>query len=186
MLLTLAGGGTVAAFGGNQIAASACGGGSLVVNVTYKVVNDADSGFYGTPWAFDAYNRQVQIWQTGPNAFCATVNYDGQFVTVPGGGSPGSGVILTSAVKGTFNGGYRTSQFTGTLVANPSWPTRGNLGTVDYGCNTDPSCPGIVIWKDVFFTNVAGDSLVWWGWEYKYKNQRWVNSSDGSTGDITG
>ena len=87
-------------FGGDQLAASACGGGTLVVNVTHKVVNDADSGFNGA-WAFDAYTRQIQVWETAPSTYCATVDYAGQFDTIVGRTSPGQGStnVFASSVK---------------------------------------------------------------------------------------
>jgi hypothetical protein len=186
VLIVMIAASNVAAYGGPDISASACGGGKLVINVTHKVVNDADSGFNGA-WAFDAYNRQIQVWQTGPSTFCATVNYDGQFVTVPGQTSPavGSTTVLGSAVKGTFNGGYRTTQFTGTLIPNPAYPTRGNLGTFDFACDLAFNCTPFS-WPSTYFSNLSGDDLQWWGWEYKYKNQRWVNAIDGTSGNITG
>jgi hypothetical protein len=175
-----------AAYAGPQLSASTCGGGKLVINVTHKVVGDLEDGFNGG-WAFDAYNRQVQVWQTGPNTFCATVNYEGQFVTVPGQTSPadGSTNVLGAAVKGTFNGGYRTNQFTGTLNPAPALSTRGNIGSFDYACDLDFNC-SYFSWVDTYFTSVSGNTLDWWGWEYKYRNQRWVNAIDGSSGDITG
>ena len=178
---------TAFAFGGNELSASACGGGKLVINVTHKVVNDADSGFQGA-WAFDAYNRQVQVWQTGDDTFCATVNYAGGFATIVGATSPGLGSTNTfgSSVKGTFDGGYRTTQFTGTLDSSPANPTHGNLGTFDYACDTSFNCPGYWSWVSTYFTSTVGFDFDWWGWEYRYKSQRWINSSDGSSGDITG
>ena len=177
---------TAGAFGGPQLAASACGGGQLVVNVTHKVVNDVDSGFNGA-WAFDSYNRQIQVWQTAPGTYCATVNYEGKFATVAGQTSPGQGStnVFTSSVQGTFNGGYRTTQFTGTLNPAPAYSTRGNIGTFDYACDLSFNC-SYWSWVGTYFTSTSGFDLAWWGWEYKYKNQRWINAGDGSSGDITG
>lgn len=174
---------TAGAFGGPQLAASACGGGKLVLNVTHKVVNDADSGFHGY-WAFDTYNRQIRVWQTGPSTYCAIVKYEGQFKTIAGASSPGAGVLLGPSVQGTFNGGYR-GIITGTFSPGSN-PTRGSLGVKDYQCNAGGSCASLFSWLGTYFAPGYSFSYAWWGWEYKYKNQRWVNAIDGSAGDITG
>jgi hypothetical protein len=36
--------------------------GTQLANVTYKIINDADSGDGGNYWAYDAFTRQLQIW----------------------------------------------------------------------------------------------------------------------------
>jgi subtilase family serine protease len=139
--------GSAAAFGGSQLSASACGGGKLVINVTQKVVNDADSGVAGNAWAFDSYNRQIQVWQTAPGTFCATVNYEGQFVTIAGPSPQDTGTV------------------SGTLVAAPAYKTRGSVGTFDHGCSVDFVCPGYVSWVSTCFSGASSGDLDWWGWQ---------------------
>src|SRR4051794_6844671 len=91
---------TAGAFNGQQLAASACGGGKLVINVTQKVTNDRDDGQGGNVWASTSYNRQVQVWQLGPNTFCGTVNYSGgQFQTVAGATTPGATGTFAKSVS---------------------------------------------------------------------------------------
>lgn len=178
--------GSAAAYGGSQTAASACGGGKLVINVTEKVVNDIDSGDNGNYWAHDTYNRQIQIWQTGAGTFCATVDYQGQFVTI-GGESPGIAFATVSdGVKGTFNGGFRAA-ITGALAATPGWRTKGSVGTVDYQCDALGNCPGYVSFLNQYFAPGWTFTYQWWGWQYQAGSHgTWINSSDGNSGDITG
>ena len=175
--------------GGQKSDSSSCGGGTLVVNVNYYIINNADSGFNGT-WAWDAFNRSLQIWQTGLDTYCAATRDSGKFTTIAGQTSPGqdSTNVLAAAVTGSMNGGYSTTEFTGTLNAAPGLSMRGNLGTIDYQCEVDPSCPGAFHWWSVYFTDVSDSDfgLNWWGWTYKYRSQTWVNGADGSSGDITG
>jgi len=177
----------VAAYGGPQTSSSVCSG-KVVINVTEKVVNDADSGENGNYWALDAYGRNIQVRETGPNSYCATVDYQGQFVTFAAE-SPGVALHANPAgIKGTYSGGYRAT-FTGELLASPAWQTNGNVGTVDYGCNEAGLCTGIVSWLHQYFTVASGADFdqTWWGWQYKAgKAGTWTNSSDGNSGDIAG
>ena len=48
-----------------------CGTGKLVLNVTYRVQNDVDTGIRGNNWAFDTYTRAVRVWRTAPGRFCS-------------------------------------------------------------------------------------------------------------------
>jgi hypothetical protein len=172
---------SVAAFGGPATSAASCGGGKLVINVTHKVVNDADSGVGGNSWATDSYNRQIQVWQAADGTFCATVDYQGQFVTNAGLSPSGAGTV-TAGIRGNFNGGYMSTHFTGTLNPSPAYATRGNLGTFDYQLGAN-----VFSWTDEYFTTTTGFDLAWWGWQYKAaQHGTWINSSDGNSGDITG
>src|SRR4051794_32133317 len=42
-----------------------CGGGKLVLSVSYHVANDVDTGVQGNNWAFDTYDRSVRVWRKG-------------------------------------------------------------------------------------------------------------------------
>jgi len=155
----------------------ACGGGKMIVNVTYSLYNDADSGFFGD-WAVDNLNRHLQVYDQGAGTFCAVVNDTGQFVTT-GPLSPQNGVPLAAGIKGVINGGYTTTMFTGTLNPSPAYATKGNLGTFDAN-GPHPSYAS-------YFSSTAGDDLAVWGWTYHTaKNGDWTNASSGSSGDISG
>jgi len=166
-----------------------CGPGTLVVNVTQRIINDADSGLAGY-WAFDAYNRHIQVWQTATNTFCTIVSYNGTFTTVAGFSPQNTGTVA-AGIQGNFRGGYLAT-FTGTLLATPTKPTSGNLGTVDYACvlsssNTVATCPGYQDWTTFYFSSLTGWTENQWGWIYTTEaNGTWVNASTGNLGDITG
>ena len=143
-----------------------CGNGTLVVNVSYKVKNDLDTGVpianVQYDWAVDAYARRVLVYQTGANTFCATTTSRGSFATLAGH-SPGGTGIIPAGITGTFNGGYVTAPFHGTLLATPLSPTTGDLGTKDFACvasadhnDATKSCPGTFDWFSQYFTKDSG------------------------------
>lgn len=152
-------------------------GGKMIVNVTYNLYNDADSGFFGN-WAIDSLNRHMQIFALGGGTYCETLNDTGSFVTT-GPASPQSGVFLSAGITGVINGGYSTTNFTGTLNPSPEFAAKGNLGAFD--ANLDhPSFAS-------YFTTFSGWDQPSWGWTYHTaQNGDWVNASTGSFGDITG
>lgn len=174
---------------GTQLNAAACNaaGGKLVINIVQSVTGDIDSGTAGQWWAYDEYNRHIQVWQLSDDSFCALVKYTGSFTTV-GGASPGGSGTVAAGVTGTMEGGYRAT-FTGTLKPAPLWKTKGNVGLVDYACDASEgqaSC-SYVSWTGQYFDSVASFDQVWWGWIYQGGNNgSWVNSIEGNSGDITG
>jgi len=172
---------------GKQLNAAQCNAsGKMVINVVQHITNDADSGVAGNAWAFDDFNRTIQVWQAGANTFCAVVKYQGSFSTLAGI-SPGGTSTVAAGVKGTIQGGYQSTQFTGTLKSNPAYSTRGSIGDFNYACDTSFNCPGSVDWTAVYFDSTAGFDFAWWGWIYHGgDNGTWVNASTGNSGDITG
>jgi hypothetical protein len=177
--------------GKGQLNRNACGTvGKVVIDVNQKVLNDADQGSAGNAWAFDTYNKHIQVWPTSANTWCAVVTWNGgKFAAIPGATSPGGTNIITGAkVKGEFSGGYRAT-FTGTLLATPLWRTHGNVGTFNYACDISFVCPGYVDWLAQYF-NAEADSTftyAWWGWSYQASDHHgsWITSSDVVTsGDI--
>jgi hypothetical protein len=164
-------------------------GSTLMLNITYKVVNDEDSGNVGY-WALGSYNKSVQVWMTADNNCYATVRYEGKWQTFTGALSPGAGVLETKDVSGTFEGGY-----TATFTCTGCTPTKGNIGTFDfsgtkadvllgtYGAGQTGATPTLD-WTSVYFTGLSGFTYVNWGWTYKYQSQRWNNFDYGTTGDI--
>jgi hypothetical protein len=186
LTLALAFGSTaLASYGGSQLSGSACSG-KQVINVTEKVVNDADSAVGGTFWALDSFTRQIQVSQVSATSFCATVSYEGGFVTFAGNSPSGAGEV-SAGIKGTMSGGY-VATFDGTMLASPAWKTKGSVGTVDYQCDQLDNCPGYVDWVAQFFgPGYTNFDQPYWGWEYKTaKNGSWINASAGNSGDITG
>lgn len=169
---------------GKELSAANCDtSGKPVINVTQKVVNSIDSGEGGNYWAYDNFNRHIQVWQNTTTEYCALVQYDGKFDSQAGQQSPGNTDTLSGKEDGTFKGGYR-AKITGALRSEPGYKTNGSIGTVDYQCNIGGNCPGAVNWVGEYFGPSYTFSYEWWGWSYNYKNNTWVNSSDGNSGDI--
>ena len=171
---------------GQHLNARACdASGPPVINVMVKVRNDADSGEAGNFWAFDDYNKQIQVFPQADGTYCAIVrSTGGKFDAQAGQTSPGGGNTLSGNDDGTFEGGYMAT-IDGTLLANPAWRTHGNVGTVDYACDLAGNCPGVVSWLGQYFARGYSFEYQWWGWIYHAgRNGTWVNSIDGNAGDI--
>jgi hypothetical protein len=183
-------------FGTFVNAGSVPAGSTLVLNVTYKVTNDEDSGNVGY-WALANYNKQLQVWQ-GPDKITYYVvgRYTGNWQTFAGALSPGSGVTQIRDASGTFEGGY-FGTFTFTGAFNPGdFKAKGNIGTVDFGGTkadvllgtygagqTGPVDAFSVL--DTYFPGYGATfSYINWGWTYHYRNQTWNNFDYGTTGDI--
>ena len=184
---------------GTQLNAAECNttGARLVINVIQHIIGDADSGEFGNYWAYDDVHRRIQVWQLSenPDTFCAVLKYMGSFVTVPGESpgffDPDANDTVAAGVTGTFEGGYRSTVFTGTLKDPPDYRTSGNIGTFNYMCVILPgvvdgaACPGYRDWTTFYFSSTLGFDLAWWGWVYHAgDNGSWVNSIDGNSGDI--
>src|ERR1700730_7817579 len=155
--------------------------GNLVINITEKVANDADSGQAGNYWALDTFTRTIKVWNVGSDNYCAVVIYNGTFAAQAGQQSPGttahSGGILTGDEVGTIKGGY-VGQITGPLfVSDPgNWQLVGKVNqgnVVDYQCviaaDGSANCPGSVDWTKKYFDTSSssfsfGESP--WGWTY--------------------
>jgi hypothetical protein len=169
----------------NKKECSPLAGNRPIIDVNEKVVNDADSGLAGNYWAFDTYTRHIQVWEQVDGNFCAVVDFNGaKFNAVAGQESPGETGILTGNEDGTFDGGYR-AVINGSLLATPTWKVKGNVGTFDYQCDLNGNCPGYVSWIDQYFEPTFGFTYSWWGWAYKgAHNHLWINSSDGTNGDV--
>ncbi len=157
--------------------------GNPIINVTQKVVKTVDSGEGGNNWAFDDLNRQIKVYKISENTFCAITDNEGRFDSQAGQTSPGNTGTLTGDEDGSFQGGYR-ALIVGSLKTTPSAKTSGNLGSINYNCDLGGNCPGYLNWVDQYFAPGYAFSYEWWGWEYKYKSLKWINSSDGNSGDI--
>lgn len=118
---------------------------TLVMSVSWSVVNDEDSGFAGY-WAMDGYTSHVWVWslKAGPagQAYYWMHTYTGTFQVPQGAVSPGETGATPNAVTepapgyGSFNGGDW-----GFISANETFtpgalPVSGNIGVKDYGGTT--------------------------------------------------
>jgi hypothetical protein len=132
-----------------------CGSGKLVLSVSYRVLNDVDTGVRGNNWAFDTYGRTVRVWRKSPGRFCSVSTYDGQFTSLAGT-SPGGKWQLPAGIRGTLKGSSVTT-FRGGFAPVAS-PVRGFLGTKDFGCSsadTKGQCSGTWDWLSSYFSNVT-------------------------------
>lgn len=159
-----------------------------VVNVHYRILNDADSGFAGNYWANDTIDRHVRIWAEQDGTYCVQVADHGSFVTYAGA-SPGGTGMVSAGVQGQIEGGYITSSVAGTFA--PTLPTHGNLGTYDVQCDSSGNCPGTTVsWASYFSSIASADSFAHWGWIYRAgEHGTWLNQDDvtaANSGDITG
>ena len=171
---------------GPQLSSATCNGtGKPFVSVTQGITNDADSGEAGNYWAFDTFQRKIQVWQTNTaGTYCAVISYQGNFSGVSGQRSPGNTGVLNGSERGPIQGGYAAT-IVGTPLASPAWTTNGNVGTTDYQCDIQGNCPGAISWVDQYFNSGSSFTYNWWGWIYRAGgNKVWVNASAGNQGDV--
>ena len=121
----------------------------LVLHVTWKVVNDEDSGFAGY-WAMDSYTSTVWVWHLGHPLTVSGVTYDyywvhtysGMFQVPQGALSPGetgttpNAVMQASPAYGAMVGGDWGYLVSTETFTPGSQPVTGSLGTMNYGGTT--------------------------------------------------
>jgi hypothetical protein len=169
-------------------------GSKLVLNVTYKVKNDEDSGNVGY-WALDKYNKSLQVWKAPDGLFYVVAKYAGKWKTFEGALSPGDGIVESGDASGTFEGGY-VATFTFSGDFNPEGnKTKGNIGTYDFGGTKEDvllgtygagqtGSPEPFDALELYFPGHQDFTYIHWGWTYHYRNQTWNNFDYGTTGDI--
>jgi hypothetical protein len=166
---------------------SACNGNGarLLVNVTFTLTNDADSGFAGNEWASDTMHRKLRIWREADGSYCAVVGDTGSFTTLAGT-SPNKTGTVPAGISGRMQGGY-VATFTGTPASTAPYAEHGNLGSFDLQCDTSFNCPGAHPSFTSYFDPAPAYTLTAWGWIYRTaRNGTWVNQASGSSGDIMG
>lgn len=171
--------------------------GKAVIDVVQKVQNDVDSGlgsnayFPGQTnyWNVESYTRHIKVWQdkdNDPTTWCAIVTYEnGHFDAFYKQTGPGGTGLIGSGVDGVMRGGYR-AVFNGTMLQDPAWAKKGNIGTFDYNCDLLANCPGRVDWVAQYFgPGYTNFDRPYWGWTYNAgKHGVWVNASTGNSGNI--
>jgi len=173
--------------------------GTKVLDISYLVTNDEDSGFVGY-WALDSYLKTAQVWQDPNNAqnFYVIATYTGIFQTFKGALSPMNGVKETKDATGIELGFYyanfQSSSFTSKF---------GFIGTFNYGGTKSDillgsygagqigdTTPFDFVLKyfgagaDSSFAYIMINGFQQWSWTYYYGEQTWVNAGSGSSGDI--
>jgi hypothetical protein len=133
-----------------------CGGGRVVLALTYHVRNDVDTGVAGNNWAFDNYVRTLRVVRKRGNAYCAASRYSGTFTSLAGT-SPAGTATIPAGIHGTFRGSSLTA-FRAT-AATAGKRTRGDLGVKDFQCTSADvkgRCPGTWDWLRAYFTSRNG------------------------------
>jgi|GEM_PF-1216902 len=196
----------------NSYACTGASKGNHVIDVTEKIINDADSGNTNY-WALDAYTRTIDVWNVGSDQYCATVTYNGTFAAVAGQQSPDTtattGGILSGYETGTMKGSAQ-ELITGPLdVSNPSmWPLDGKVNSgkpVNYACtgfspgtSAGMTCSGYSDWVASYFDQSASTysfSEPLWSFKYVGHNDKhsahpgasdgvWIDAYTGESGDI--
>jgi hypothetical protein len=168
-----------------------CGAGTLVLNVTYRVVNDVDTGVKGNNWAFDTYTRAVRVWRKASGRYCSASTYRGTFETIAGW-SPAGKQQIPAGIRGTFKGSSVTT-FRGTFAPRGA-AVRGFLGVKDFACTSADEkgeCGGTWDWLRAYFTDISGFRYVRYAFTYKASENGkgvWSDTFAGNkiryTGDI--
>ncbi|MGW5240104.1 hypothetical protein ACWEOW_14340 [Monashia sp. NPDC004114] len=126
----------------------------------------------------------MRVWQVGTNHFCIRRDFHGTFRSFARV-SPNLTGTVSAGVTGTDDG-TDWAVFTGDWA--PVVPLSGFVGDFDLGCTQDGSCalhrgPGYLFFSGGFQAlHVRQFSLVYDGGDHGV----WRESSDASTGDITG
>ena len=137
-----------------------------MLNITYRVVNDVDTGVRGNNWAFDTYTRAVHVWRKALGRFCSASTYNGEFTTIEGT-SPGGRWQLPAGIRGLFKGSSATT-FRATF-APAGAPVRGSLGVKDFACTSDVQkgqCTGTWDWLRTYFTGISRFAYLRYSFSY--------------------
>lgn len=155
-----------------------------VADVTEHLRNWADLGIDGHVWALTDDDVRIRVWKIGTNHYCVRRDIRGTFRSFAGV-SPNLTGTVSADVTGTEEG-------TDWAVITGDWaprvPLSGFIGDFDLGCTQDDVCalhrgPGYLFFDDAIKAlQVRQFDLVYDGGDHGV----WRESSDGSTGDITG
>ncbi len=178
-------------------------GATKILDVTYIVKNDEDSGVGGY-WALDHFNEHLKVWKLADGSFYALKKYDGIFAVPTGGLSPNATSIQTESAFGDIDGGY-VATFTG-IFAPGTNPTSGNIGMFNYDGtmsdillktygNGQTGAPNPYDWEGTYFSGGSTLDESHWGWSYKLDPKfqsstsvnQWCNYNGvdgGNSGDI--
>jgi hypothetical protein len=159
-----------------------CGSGKLVLSVSYRVLNDVDTGVKGNNWAFDTYTRTVRVWRKAPGRYCSASTYRGEFTSISGW-SPGGKTQIPAGIRGTFKGSSTTT-FRGSFAPG-SAAVRGPLGVKDFMCSSADEkgqCSGTWDWLRTYFTGIDRFKYVRYAFSYRATENGRGTWSDTYTG----
>lgn len=144
----------------------------LVINITYKVINDEDFGWGSWYWAITNYNVHVQVWQLADGSYFAEKTYIGFFYVPMGALSPNVGVVEPKDGFGRLDS-YYTVKFKGTLKTDVQ--LNGFIGTKDFRGKIDDillgtggsGAPGSFNWINEYFSSWSDRVFLTDLWTYK-------------------
>ena len=185
-----------------MVGASQPKGSTAIINVTYVVHNDADSGFYGY-WALDNYSAHLTVWHISGNQYQVNVTDLGTWCTYVGSPEPNSANTQTSAECGVMRGGYDGNLTASVSPVNVSQSTiAGGIlnagGTENSGVITPGQYDGQLGWINYFFPGTVtnnpfsvfafANSGNGWGWTYTDSNgEVWTDAGtvpQGQSGNL--
>lgn len=131
VLLVALGAGAPPAGADTTAAVAACRTGPKLVDVYYRFVDDQFLNAQGRVVGLASGTGRFELYQKGPETFCAVSSLTGRF-TVFGGESPAGTGSVPAGLRGHVEG-VNVLEFTGTF--HPMLPTRGYVGEFDANCN---------------------------------------------------
>ena len=148
-------------------------GSKLVLSLTWTRINEEDSGKGNWYWALDHLTNVLKVWQMPNGTWFSNETQSGEFVTPQGALSPNAGTPETESGYGNMKACFAVS-FTGTFNSGGG-PSRGNLGTKNYGGTTADILLGtnnphgdysFFSWQRTYFTNLG--VTVYWRDSFRY------------------
>ena len=125
---------------GIQLQKSQCGQnlGKPIIDVTLKTQNDVDDGYntnadsVESNWAFDYYNKHIQVWPTGTWNVTGTYTFDTKYLSNDYNYS-----VILSQIGNTITGSLNDTYGPGILIIiNGSLSGNKITFSVDYGTNS--------------------------------------------------
>jgi hypothetical protein len=163
-----------------------------ITGLTWKAVNDEDSGFVGY-WAMDTYTSVLNVWEITAGAYAGdyyfTQTFSGDFQTPQGATSPNGTSELASGY-GTLLGAEIGNITGATFTVSPGNLTSGNMGDLNYGGsvadlllgsygNGQTGDSNAYNWYATYFGN-SGSITYNWGFDYNLNAEFTTNSNGGS------
>lgn len=164
--------------GSTAIAASAqadpvtCTPHTLEATYTTTIAARVDSGMNGN-WATDSFVRTTEVYDECDGGWVLHIFDSGHFTTHPGALSPMIGAPLPSPAT--------TGKFTGSAVVKVKSETEPVDGTSAGAGGTVSTSE----WFSLIFPDGSAE-LTYWQWFYVTKCEKWINSINGNSGDVTG
>jgi len=169
-----------------------------VVNVTAKVMNDADSGACSY-WARDNFNKLIKIWRLSDGIFLVNESFSGFFETPAGAVSPNANCSTLQPTEGTTTGTFHGTEsfvISGAFAPTGVQPTNGFIGMYDFGTTllelqgtyatqtVNPTYTNMLLFYFPGGFSYVPNTPTPFDFVYHYRSQTWIDSSAGLFGNI--